>query len=104
MNLTRTYKTIAFSLPPEMAERVNVAARGKQLTKSEFFRELFRTWEQNERLSMEEQLTRFRQLSKEGYQQATSLGMNVEDEEEINRIVYESRQARRRENRITSRS
>ena len=102
--MARTYKTVAFSIPPEMAEKMEKTAREKQLTKSEFFREIFRGWEKQERGSFEEQVNRFRQLSREGYQEAKLLEINTEDEEEVNRLVYETRQARKRENRVKSRS
>ena len=95
MSMARTYKTMAFSLPPEMAERVEQTARENQLTKSEFFREMFRLWEQQKRRSEEEQIRRFRLLSEEGYKQAHSLGIAVEREEEIDGILYETRQARK---------
>lgn len=103
MSMARTYKTVAFSIPPEMAE-TEKTAREKRLTKSEFFREMFRMWEQQEQSSREEQVNRFRQLSREGYQEAKLLGINAENEEEINSIVYEARQARKRENGVKSRS
>lgn len=104
MTMARTYRTIAFSLPPEMAEKVEQTAREKQLTKSEFFREMFRTWEQQERFFLEEQVRRFRLLSEERYGKAKSRGIHVEDEEEINNIVYEERYSRRSENGAQSRS
>ena len=104
MGMARIYKTIAFSLPPEMAERVEQTAREKQLTKSEFFREMFRTWEQQERFSLEEQVRRFRLLSEERYGKAKSRGINVEDEEKINDIVYEERRSRRLQNGVKNRS
>jgi len=104
MSMARTYKTVAFSIPPEMAEKMEKTAREKLLTKSEFFREMFRMWEQQEQSSREEQVNRFRQLSREGYQEAKLLGINAENEEEINSIVYEARQARKRENGVKGRS
>lgn len=97
--MARTYETLAFSVPPEMAQRVKQKALEKQLTKSELFREMFRTWEQQEQFLLEEQVRRFRLLSEEGYKIAKSNGVNVEDEEEINHIVYEERQARKIANR-----
>lgn len=102
--MARTYKTVAFSLPPEMADRVARTARERQLTKSEFFREMFRTWEQQERSLLEDQVRRFRLLSEDGYRRVKSRGINVEDEEEINKIVYGERQARKRANGAKSRS
>ena len=102
--MARTYKTVAFSIPPEMADRVARTARERQLTKSEFFREMFRTWEQQERFLLEDQVRRFRLLSEDGYRRVKSRGINVEDEEEINKIVYGERQARKRANGAKSRS
>ena len=107
MDVARTYKTMAFSVPPGMAMRIEEAVKERQLTKSELFREMFRLWEEKEKLSVREQLAEFRQLSKEGYKEAQARGINVEDEKEINRIVYEDRQARKaekRKNRMESRS
>lgn len=104
MSMARTYKTVAFSIPPEMADRVARTARERQLTKSEFFREMFRTWEQQERFLLEDQVRRFRLLSEDGYRRVKSRGINVEDEEEINKIVYGERQARKRANGAKSRS
>ena len=104
MSMARTYKTVAFSIPPEMADRVARTARERQLTKSEFFREMFRTWEQQERFLLEDQVRRFRLLSEDGYRRVKSRGINVEDEEEINKIVYGERQARKHANGAKSRS
>ena len=104
MSMARTYKTVAFSIPPEMADRVARTARERQLTKSEFFREMFRTWEQQERSLLEDQVRRFRLLSEDGYRRVKSRGINVEDEEEINKIVYGERQARKHANGAKSRS
>ena len=93
--MARTYKTMAFSVPPKMVTRIEETVKERQLTKSEFFREMFRVWEEreSEQLSIREELAEFRKLSAEGYQEARARGITVEDEEAINRIVYEDRQA-----------
>ena len=46
MTVTRTYKTIGFSVPPTMARRIDALVKARQSTRSEFFREMFRAWEQ----------------------------------------------------------
>ena len=107
--MARTYKTIAFSVPPKMATHIEETVKERQLTKSELFREMFRLWEEreSEQLSIREQLAEFRKLSAAEYKEARARGINVEDEEVINRIVYEDRQARKaknRKNRMESRS
>ncbi len=44
MPITRTYKTIGFSVPPGIAAQINDQAKKLQLTKSEFFRDMYRVW------------------------------------------------------------
>ncbi|MEI2774336.1 MAG: hypothetical protein V9G98_27790 [Candidatus Competibacter sp.] len=46
MPITRTYKTIGFSVPPGIAAQIDDQAKKLQLTKSEFFRDMFRAWQE----------------------------------------------------------
>lgn len=43
--MARKYKTIGFSVPPMIAERIDEVVRERQFTRSELFREMFRAWE-----------------------------------------------------------
>ena len=51
MNVARSYKTVGFSIPPQIVERIERTARERNMTKSELFREMFRVWEKGERLN-----------------------------------------------------
>ncbi len=46
MPITRTYKTVGFSVPPGIATRIEEQAKRLQLTKSELFRDMFHAWEE----------------------------------------------------------
>lgn len=48
--MARTYKTMGFSVPPGIALRIDEVTRERHLTKSELFREMFRAWENQERM------------------------------------------------------
>ena len=43
--MARTYKTVGFSIPPAIAERIEQTAMARNMTRSELFREMFRVWE-----------------------------------------------------------
>lgn len=47
--MARRYKTIGFSVPPMIAERIDAVVRERQFTRSELFREMFRLWEKENR-------------------------------------------------------
>ena len=49
MAVARRYKTIGFSVPPMIAERIDAVVRERQFTRSELFREMFRLWEKENR-------------------------------------------------------
>lgn len=49
MSVARQYKTLGFSVPPTMAARIDKIVRERQFTRSEFFREMFRLWEKENR-------------------------------------------------------
>lgn len=48
MPIVRKYQTIGFSVPPAMARRIAALVKARQSTRSEFFREMFRVWEQQQ--------------------------------------------------------
>ena len=50
MSVARTYKTVGFSIPPAIAERIERTAMARNMTRSELFREMFRVWEKEARL------------------------------------------------------
>ena len=121
MPITRTYRTIGFSVPPGIATEIDTQAKKLQLTKSEFFRDMFRAWQEKsnrDRIfesmitkaiaeSEEEKrtnpktpetlLAEFQKLSEAGRREAEALGIDVRDEETLNDMVYAEREARRRE-------
>jgi hypothetical protein len=45
MNMARTTKMIGFSVPPSIAEEVDLVANEERRTKSELFREMFRIYQ-----------------------------------------------------------
>lgn len=45
--MARTYKTVGFSIPPTIAERIERTAKARNMTRSELFREMFRVWEKD---------------------------------------------------------
>lgn len=51
MEVARRYKTLGFSVPPMMAARIERIVRERQFTRSEFFRDMFRAWEREDRES-----------------------------------------------------
>ena len=68
--MSRTTKTITFSLPPEMADRVDVVMKQQGQSRSEFLREaLLRYIEECE----------WRQLLQYGEQKAREKGIGPED-------------------------
>lgn len=77
--MARTTKTITFSLPPEMAERVNEVAAQQGSSRSEFLRTaVVRYIEEHE----------WRQLLQYGEQKAREEGIGPED---VARLVEEYR-------------
>ena len=68
--MPRTTRTITFSLPPEMAERLDQAIQGQGRSRSEFLREaVLRYIEECE----------WRQLLRYGEERARTLGIGPED-------------------------
>ena len=79
MNMPRTTKTITFSLPPDMADRVDEAMKRQGRSRSEFIREaVLRYIEECE----------WRQLLRYGEERAREKGISPED---VARLVEEYR-------------
>jgi C-terminal processing protease CtpA/Prc len=127
MSTTQTMKNVGFTVPPTMADEIEQMAKKEHRTKSEFFRRMFTLYqtyrkqlekaeeEKFERLideaiaeglrekehptmTDEEYLREFRELAQYGAKQAKKLGIDVEDDEVVNRIVHNVRaRARERE-------
>lgn len=107
MSVARTYKTIGFSIPPQIVERIERTVRERNMTKSELFREMFRVWEKGERLdsdsdeailrlaaeekekerlnptTVEERLREFEEIRRNLLERAQSLGISVTEDGEI---------------------
>ncbi len=77
--MSRTTKTITFSLPPEMAERVDMVMKRQGRTRSEFLREAVLRY-------MEE--CEWKQLLQYGEERARQKGIGPED---VSRLVEEYR-------------
>jgi metal-responsive CopG/Arc/MetJ family transcriptional regulator len=123
---TAQIKHVGFTLPSPMEREFHKIATEEHRTKSELFREMFRVYrsyrkrhpepeiddewvmqvireaEEEERqdpMTTEELLRESRALSEYGARQAKKVGIDVEDEEVINRIVHEERARWREKNR-----
>jgi hypothetical protein len=123
---TAQIKHVGFTLPSPMERELCQMATEEHRTKSELFREMFRVYRsyrkrhpepeiddewvmQVIREAQEEQrtnpmtpaelLAEFKELARYGAKQAKKVGIDVEDEEVINRIVHEERARWREKNR-----
>lgn len=105
--MARTYKTVGFSIPPAIAERIERTAMDRNMTRSELFREMFRVWERETRLdpdsdeailklaaeekekerlnptTVEERLREFEEIRRNLLERAQSLGIIVTEDGEI---------------------
>ena len=115
--MSRTSKTLGFSIPPTLVKEVETLARQERRTKSELFREMVRVYrryrQERERdeerwvmnlireakaeqarnpMSVEEMLKESDRLSRYGAAQAKKLGIKPKD---INRLIHEYRKAKR---------
>lgn len=105
--MSRTYKTVGFSIPPAIAERIERTAVARNMTRSELFREMFRVWERETRLdpdsdeailklaaeekekerlnptTVEERLREFEEIRRNLLERAHSLGLSVTEDGEI---------------------
>jgi metal-responsive CopG/Arc/MetJ family transcriptional regulator len=118
MATTQTMKHVGFTVPPPMEEELEQMAKEEHRTKSELFREMVRVYrsyrkrhpepeiddewvmqvlreaqEEEKRSPMtdEEFLREFRELAQYGAEQAKKVGIDVENDEVVNRIVHEER-------------
>ena len=123
---TQTIKHVGFTLPSPMEREFDRIATEEHRTKNELFREMFRVYrsyrkrhpepeitdewvmqvireaqeeERRNPMTAEELLRESRALSEYGARQAKKVGIDVEDEEVINRIVHEERARWREKNR-----
>jgi hypothetical protein len=126
MTTAQTIKHVGFTLPSPMEREFHQIAREEHRTKSELFREMFRVYrsyrkrhpepeitdewvmqviqeaqeEQRQNpMTPEELIAEFRELARYGAKQAKKVGIDVEDEEVINRLVHEERARWREKNR-----
>jgi metal-responsive CopG/Arc/MetJ family transcriptional regulator len=123
MSMARVSKNIAFTVPPSMADEFERLAREEQSTKSELFRRIFRFYQasrkarrpldedfdawveraifeaveekQTKPMSAEEIRALDEKLIRYGAERAEAAGIDVEDEEEINRLIHAERQKQR---------
>jgi hypothetical protein len=113
-----TMKHVGFTVPPPMEEELEQMAKEEHRTKSELFREMVRVYrsyrkkhpepeiddewvmqvlreaqEEEERNPMtdEEAIALSEELMHYGAEQAKKVGLDVEDDEVINRLVHEER-------------
>ncbi len=111
-------KHVGFTVPPPMEEELEQMAKEEHRTKSELFREMVRVYrsyrkrhpepeideewvmqvlreaeeeEKRNPMTDEEFLREFRELAQYGAGQAKKMGIDVEDDEVVNRIVHEER-------------
>jgi metal-responsive CopG/Arc/MetJ family transcriptional regulator len=126
MSTTQTMKNVGFTVPPSMAEEIDRMAHEEHRTKSELFREMMRVYrsyrkkhpepeiddewvmqvireaqEEQKRNPMtdEEFLREFRELAQYGAEQAKKLGIDVENDEVVNRIIHNVRTRQREKQR-----
>jgi metal-responsive CopG/Arc/MetJ family transcriptional regulator len=113
-----TMKHVGFTVPPPMEEELEQMAREEHRTKSELFREMVRVYrsyrkrhpepeiddewvmqvireaqeeEKRNPMTTEEILRESRALAEYGARQAKKMGIDVDDDEVINRIIHEER-------------
>jgi hypothetical protein len=118
MATTQTMKHVGFTVPPPMEEELEQMAKEEHRTKSELFREMVRVYrsyrkrhpepeiddewvmqvlreaqeeEKRNPMTTEEILRESRALAEYGARQAKKVGIDVDDDEVINRIIHEER-------------
>jgi metal-responsive CopG/Arc/MetJ family transcriptional regulator len=126
MSTTQTMKNVGFTVPPTMADEIEQMAQEEHRTKSELFREMLRVYrsyrkrhpepeideewvmqvireaqeeEKQNPMTDEEFMEESRKLAEYGARQAKKLGIDVEDDEVINRIIHDVRARQREKNR-----
>jgi hypothetical protein len=123
MLMSRISKNIGVTVPPEMADEFERVAREERSTKSELFRRIFRFYQAARKArsgqaddfdawieraiseAVEEKQARpldaaeiralDEKLGRYGTERAEAVGIDVEDEEKINRLIYAERQKQR---------
>jgi hypothetical protein len=121
--MSRISKNIGVTVPPEMADEFERVAREERSTKSELFRRIFRFYQAARKArsgqaddfdawieraiseAVEEKQARpldaaeiralDEKLGRYGTERAEAVGIDVEDEEKINRLIYAERQKQR---------
>jgi hypothetical protein len=118
MAMAPTMKHVGFTVPPPMEEELEQMAKEEHRTKSELFREMVRVYrsyrkkhpepeiddewvmqvlreaeeeEKRNPMTTEEILRESRALAEYGARQAKKVGIDVDDDEVINRIIHEER-------------
>jgi metal-responsive CopG/Arc/MetJ family transcriptional regulator len=126
MSTTQTMKNVGFTVPPTMADEIEQMAQEEHRTKSELFREMLRVYrsyrkrhpepeideewvmqvireaqeeEKQNPMTDEKFMEESRKLAEYGARQAKKLGIDVEDDEVINRIIHDVRARQREKNR-----
>jgi nucleotide-binding universal stress UspA family protein len=123
MSMSRISKNLGFTVPPALANEFEALAREERSTKSELFRRIFRFYQASRRsrsgppedfdawveraifeaveekrtnpMTQEQLLEESERLLRYGAERAEAAGIDVEDEEEINRLIYAERQKQR---------
>ena len=118
MATASTMKHVGFTVPPPMEEELEQMAKEEHRTKSELFREMVRVYrsyrkrhpepeiddewvmqvireaqeeEKRNPMTTEEILRESRALAEYGARQAKKVGIDVDNDEVINRIIHEER-------------
>lgn len=81
--MARTAVTIGFSVPPDVAAKVERIARDEGRSKSELFRDMVRSYEK------QRELRAFEELAEYGRTKAAERG--VASERDIERLIHEAR-------------
>ncbi len=81
--MARTAVTVGFSVPPEIAEKVERIAREEGRSKSELFREMVRTYEAQRELAVLEELAE--------YGRANTMRRGITSEVDVVRLIHEAR-------------
>lgn len=81
--MARSAVTIGFSVPPDIARRVERIARDEGRSKSALFRDMVRAYE------MQRELTVLEELAAYGRTKTAELGITSEDD--VDRLIHEAR-------------
>lgn len=100
MRVARTYKTMGFSIPPAIAERIEQTAKARNMTRSELFREMFRVWEKEARLDPDSDEAILKLAAEEKEKERLN-PTSVEDDMRFFTALREDLQQRARERGLT---